>query len=90
MRSSKTGTVVSGEPNLLADLFEVDELAKRFIEARSPRPSARHARKHVVPPYQRVKERGRNMKQDGRVEQKCENRMGAAQEGVKCGLIFGR
>ena len=25
--SSKTGTVVGGEPNLLADLFEVDELA---------------------------------------------------------------
>ncbi len=26
-RSSKTGTVVGDEPNLLADLFEVDELA---------------------------------------------------------------
>ena len=25
--SSKTGTVVGGEPNLLSDLFEVDELA---------------------------------------------------------------
>jgi hypothetical protein len=27
VRSSKTGTVVGGEPNLLADLFEVGELA---------------------------------------------------------------
>jgi hypothetical protein len=27
VRSSKTGTVVGGEPNLLAELFEVDELA---------------------------------------------------------------
>ena len=27
VRWSKTGTVVGGEPNLLADLFEVDELA---------------------------------------------------------------
>jgi hypothetical protein len=31
VRSSKTGTVVGGEPNLLADLFEVDELYRSSI-----------------------------------------------------------
>jgi|SRR5580658_5903717 hypothetical protein len=55
-------------------------------------PSPRHARKHAVLPYQRVKERGPDMEKDGREEQKCENRVGATQEGIKllCGIIFGR
>jgi hypothetical protein len=78
-----TGTVVGGEPNLLADLFEVDELASDLSKLDHSRPSPRHARKHAVPPYQRVKERGRDMEKDGREEQKCENRVGAAQEGIK-------
>jgi hypothetical protein len=70
-----TGTVVGGEPNLLADLFEVDELASDLSKLDHPRPSPRHARKHAVPPYQRVKERGRDMEKDGCEEQKCENRV---------------
>jgi hypothetical protein len=50
-------------------------------------PSPRHARKHAVLPYQRVKERGPDMEKDGREEQKCENRVGAAQEGIKLVIV---
>jgi hypothetical protein len=38
---------------------------------------------HAVLPYQRVKERGPDMEKDGREEQKCEDRVGVAQEGIK-------
>jgi hypothetical protein len=50
-------------------------------------PSPRHARKHAILPYQRVKERGPDMEKDGREEQKCENRVGAAQEGIKLVVV---
>jgi hypothetical protein len=32
VRSSKTGTKVGGEPNPLAELFEVDELARDLLK----------------------------------------------------------
>jgi hypothetical protein len=50
-------------------------------------PSPRHARKHVVLPYECVKQRRPDMEKDGREEQKCENRVGAAQEGIKLVIV---